>query len=93
MNHDVVKNEARSRYELEIDGRVVSFAEYVIDNGTITFTHTITQAAERGQGYAAIVVRAALEDARKKNLAVRPQCWYVAEFIDANAEYADLLSA
>ena len=93
MENGVINNEAGSRYELGIDGNIVSAAHYFIDGNTITFTHTITVAAQRGRGYAAIVVRAALDDARRRGLAVRAQCWFVADFIDAHGEYAALLSA
>jgi predicted GNAT family acetyltransferase len=37
-------------------------------------------------------VRFALDDVRSTNRRVAPQCWYVADFIAAHPEYADLAS-
>jgi hypothetical protein len=39
------------------------------------------------------LVLGALDDARAKGRRVLPYCWYVAEFIDANPEYQDLVAA
>ncbi|MBV8983070.1 MAG: N-acetyltransferase, partial [Acidimicrobiia bacterium] len=47
----------------------------------------------RGQGLGAEMVRGALDDTRSTGHQVVPACWYVAEFIDANPEYRDLLAA
>ncbi|HEY4331012.1 MAG TPA: GNAT family N-acetyltransferase [Ilumatobacteraceae bacterium] len=88
---EVVHDTERSRYELLVDGEPGAFAEYVLRGNTITFTHTVTEPARRGQGHAAIVVRRALDDARAANLSVVAQCWYVAQFIDLHPEYADLV--
>jgi uncharacterized protein len=89
----VAHDRERSRYELTVDGTVNAFAEY-IERGDITvFHHTVTNAAMRGRGLAAIVVRAALDDTRARGRMVDPQCWYVAQFIDAHPEYADLLAS
>jgi hypothetical protein len=38
-------------------------------------------------------VQGALDDARASGRRVLAHCWYVAEFIDANPEYRDLLAA
>ncbi len=83
----------RSRYELSIDGTVSAFAEYVERGDTTVFNHTVTNPAMSGRGLAAIVVRAALDDTRARGRTVDPQCWYVAQFIDAHPEYADLLAS
>jgi predicted GNAT family acetyltransferase len=93
VRHDI----ERSRYELVVDGRVVSRAEY--DDGddgggpVRTFTHTFTDPAHRGHGHAAVVVRAALDDTRDAGRRVEPACWFVREFIDAHPGYRDLLAS
>ena len=91
MEHTVIDNTAASRFELDVDGEVGSFAEYVVADGVMTFTHTVTEPHHRGNGLAAIVVRHGLDTARAANLRVVPRCWYVAEFIVEHPEYADLV--
>ena len=91
MQHTVIDNTAASRFELGVDGEVGSFAEYVVADGVMTFTHTVTVPHHRGKGLAAIVVRHGLDAARSANLRVVPRCWYVAEFIHEHPGYADLV--
>jgi predicted GNAT family acetyltransferase len=40
-----------------------------------------------------VLVAGALDDVRRSGRTVIPRCWYVAEFIDDNAEYGDLLAS
>jgi uncharacterized protein len=93
MAHEVRHNTAASRYELLLDGRVVAVADYRAEGDVLVFPHTEVEAARRGQGLGAELVRAALDDVRRSGRTVVPRCWYVAEFIDANPEYRDLLAA
>jgi predicted GNAT family acetyltransferase len=86
VHHD----EERSRYELEADGRFVGVADYHAEGDTLVFTHTQIADHLRGQGLGAILVGAALDDVRRSGRTVVPQCWYVADFIEAHPEYADL---
>jgi predicted GNAT family acetyltransferase len=44
-----------------------------------------------GRGLAKELVKHALDDARRRNLTVVPQCSFVASFIKRNPEYEDLL--
>jgi predicted GNAT family acetyltransferase len=92
MEPTVHRREDTDRYELIVGGTVASFAEFHDDDGTVTMPHTVTLAPFRGRGYAAMVVRAALEDILADGKTVVPSCWYVAAFIDANPEYQDLLA-
>jgi len=93
MTIDLRDNQDRSRYELSIDGRVVSVADYVVRGDSMIFPHTYTEPAHRGQGLAERVVQMALDDARRAGRTVVPQCWFVAEFIDDHPEYRDLVAA
>jgi predicted GNAT family acetyltransferase len=88
----VRRNAQRSRYELLVDGQVVGVADYRVDGDTWTFPHTEIARERRGQGLGAELVQAALDDVRRAGGTVVPLCWYVAEFIDTNPGYADLLS-
>jgi predicted GNAT family acetyltransferase len=90
MDHDA----ARRRYTLLVDGRPSSFAEYLPsgDGTTMVFHHTVTPTSDRGQGYAAELVRRALDDVRAAGRTVVATCWYVDQFIADHPEYQDLVS-
>ena len=93
MTHDVRHDPDRSRYELFVDGELVGVADYRLSrDGVATFPHTEIVGHQRGQGLGAVLVRAALDAERAAGHTVVPTCWYVAEFIDDNPEYADLLA-
>jgi predicted GNAT family acetyltransferase len=94
MSEPVVRdNPERSRYELVLGDDVVGIADYRVSGEQVTMPHTETDPAHRGQGYGAILVRGALDDVRRAGRTVVPACWYVAEFIGDNPEYADLVAA
>ena len=86
----VVHNRERRRFEAEVEGKT-AVLDYVESPGTIVFTHTYTPIGLRGRGIASQVVTAGLEYARAHSLAVVPQCWFVADFIDGQPEYEALL--
>lgn len=92
MQTQVRNAEERSRYELLIDGEVVGVADYQIDGDTVIMPHTEIEASRRGQGLGETLVRAALDDIRTTGRRVVPRCWFVRDFIEANADYADLRS-
>lgn len=90
----VVRNNAgASRYELVIDDRVVGVADYDDGGDVVVFPHTEIAADRRGNGLGAELVRFALDDMRARGRTVSARCWYVAQFIDENPEYRDLLAA
>jgi hypothetical protein len=90
---EVRNNPEKSRYELVVDAEVVGVADYRQQGDTLIFPHTQVKSSLRGQGLGARLVQAALDDARANGYRVMAHCWYVAEFIDANPEYQDLLVA
>ena len=79
------------RFSISVDGQRVGFAEFVDRDGRRIFPHTQVAPAFQGRGLATILVREALEATRSTGLKIVPQCWMVAEFIDKNPEFADLL--
>jgi predicted GNAT family acetyltransferase len=92
MPTEVRRNDERQRYELLLDGRVVGIADFHGDGDTLTFPHTVIDDDLRGKGLGAELVRHALDDVRARGKRVVPRCWYVAQFIDENPGYADLLA-
>ena len=89
----MTNNLSRSRYELHIDELVVGIADYWIDGDVVVIPHTEIERSRRGRGLGAILVKGALDDIREQGRTVIPQCWYVAQFIEENSDYADLLAA
>jgi uncharacterized protein len=93
MSPTVRDNPDRSRYELVEDDQVVGIADYVIDGDRVIMPHTVIDPARRGGGLGAVLVQGALDDIRKAGRTVVPRCWFVAEFLELNADYADLLAS
>ena len=88
-----------SRYEARLvpnDGPAnpaVAFAAYVRRPGAIVFTHTEVPPALEGRGVGSRLARDALDDARRRGLAVIPRCPFVAAYIRRHPEYRDLVPA
>ena len=86
----VTKNDRR--YEIEVDGTRVGFADYRVDGGVVTIPRTEVVDAYSGRGLAGELVRHALDDVRAQGLTVDPACPYVASWISRHPDYADLLA-
>ncbi|MEU4804434.1 GNAT family N-acetyltransferase [Actinosynnema sp. NPDC023587] len=83
----VSDNTAESRFEVFLDGRLGGFAEYALEPGRVTFTHT--EVAVEGKGLGSRLVRQALLSARERSLAVVPQCPFVRDYLDKHPELAE----
>jgi uncharacterized protein len=81
------------RYEITADGERAGFVTYRLSEGVISFLHAEVDPAQEGQGIGGRLVRDALDDARARGLTVRPVCPFVADYIERNPQYADLVSA
>ena len=82
-----------SRFEIRFDDQLAGVAVYRAEPGLLVFTHTEIDDAHAGQGRGSVLVRAALDSARERGLAVRPVCPFVRGYIARHAEYADLVPA
>jgi uncharacterized protein len=91
MSTDVRDNADESRYEIRVDGRVAGFSEYHVHGPDADFTHTQIGDEFGGQGLATRLIRAALDDARRRGWHVLPYCPFVKAFIAKNDEYLDLV--
>jgi predicted GNAT family acetyltransferase len=80
------------RYELRSGDELVGVLAYRLHGEVIRLVHTEVRPEFDGQGHAATLTRAALDDARSRGLAVRPDCPYVAAYIDKHPDYADLVA-
>lgn len=87
----VQENAGRSRYDASTDAGVVAgFAEYQDRDGVRVFTHTEVDDAFEGQGVGSSLARGALDDARERDLKVKPECPFIRGWIEKHPEYDDL---
>ena len=93
MDPTIRHNPERSRYEISLDGNVVGIADYYESGDSLVFPHTEIDAEMRGQGLGEQLVRAALDDVRATGRKIVPRCWFVAEFVELNPAYGDLVAA
>jgi predicted GNAT family acetyltransferase len=83
----------RSRFEIHVDGHVAGFAQYRMKSADlIVLTHTEIDDAYEGRGLGSTLVRAALDAARRRGLAVRPDCPFVRAYVARHPDdYLDLV--
>ncbi|MCO5994294.1 GNAT family N-acetyltransferase [Actinoallomurus rhizosphaericola] len=92
MTATVRDNPAADRFEIYEDGQRVGLAVYRLNGDRIAFTHTEVDPAFGGRGLARQLVTTALDDARRRGLAVLPFCPYVRKVIAENTDsYLDLV--
>ena len=92
MATDPVRNNTElSRFEMDTPAGV-AVADYRIGGNVITMYHTEVPVPVRGRSYGYHFVRGALNEARRLNLKVDPQCWFVREVIERRPEFQDLLA-
>lgn len=87
----VKNNTKESRFETTVD-EAVAVAQYELEPGIITFTHTEVPRELSGRGIANELARAGLDHARSEKLKVVAACSFIAKYIERNPEYQDLVS-
>lgn len=93
MTKDFSHEPDARRYVLRIDGEIIAVADYTISGNSISFHHTYTNPRERKHGYAAEIVKFAIDDVESTtSLRVLPMCWYVAQWFEKNPDRAGLLT-
>ena len=88
----ISKNESAGRYELRLGDRRVGLADFYRSGDVVVIPHTETSPEFGGRGLASRLVRYCLDDIREQRLRVEPACPFVAAYIRAHPEYADLLA-
>jgi predicted GNAT family acetyltransferase len=92
MDLSVDDNPTRQRFEVRLGGDLVGFAAYREREGVVAITHTEVNPSLRGRGIGGVLVGGALDRIRADGHLVRPVCWFVAEYIERNPGYADLVA-
>ena len=82
-----------SRFEIDLGDGQFAFADYLLRDDRIIFTHTEVPPSHGGQGLGTLLVRAALTSARERGLRVVPICPFFAAYIKAHEKEQDLLDA
>ncbi|MDE0701827.1 MAG: GNAT family N-acetyltransferase [Acidimicrobiaceae bacterium] len=93
MTHEVRNNPARQRYELIVEGRIASVADYQLDGTIVVVPHVETDPSLRGRGLADRLMRGMLDDLRTNEQSILPLCGFAAAFIRDHPEDADLLAS
>ena len=88
----LMNNEAGSRFELLIDGRVAAYIDYVDHGYALELTHTITEPEFRGRGLAGELVDFALTRIEAEEKRVIPTCSFVAERVTKKPEFTHLVA-
>jgi predicted GNAT family acetyltransferase len=81
----------RRRFEVRVGGELAGFSRYEMRDGAYAFLHTEVDPAFEGQGLGSRLVRAALEEMRRRGTAVLPYCPFVRSFIERHHDYLDLV--
>lgn len=91
MAIEIVDQSDRSRYEMSVDGALAGIATYRLGPGEITFIHTEVDRSFAGQSLGSRLAAHVLDDARARNLAVRPLCPFIRRYIRSHPEYQALV--
>ncbi|MFD8080244.1 GNAT family N-acetyltransferase [Kitasatospora sp. NPDC059722] len=90
MTLSVRDAEERNRFEAWVDDRMAGFAEYLRSDNLVVYPHTVVEPDFEGQGVGGALARAALDDARARNLPVLATCPFIKAWMIRHPEYTDL---
>ncbi|MGU3493610.1 GNAT family N-acetyltransferase [Xanthobacteraceae bacterium A53D] len=80
------------RYVLDLGPEAEAEMTFGRDGHIMTVDHTGVPYAFRGRGIAALLVEAAVADARAEGFRIRPLCSYVVAQFRAHPEWGDVLA-
>ncbi|GAA2415752.1 hypothetical protein GCM10010420_52250 [Streptomyces glaucosporus] len=83
---------AHGRFEARIGTALVGFADYLRTDGLVTYPRVVVSRPLRGRGIGDRLARAALDDARRRGLRVRPACEFIEKWIGLHPEYRELVA-
>ena len=82
---EVTHDEAAGRFETRVDGHTAELS-YRVDGGRILMAHTWVPAAIEGRGIGSALVRAAVDEAIRRDLTIVPVCSFVRSWLDRHPE-------
>ena len=89
----VHRNEAKSRFEIELGDGELAFAEYRLRDDRVIFPHTIVPPEFQNRGMASALAKTALDWTRAQGLKAVPACAFFEAYVKRHPEYQDLLPA
>jgi uncharacterized protein len=85
-------NEARERFELDVEGHT-AFVAYRKSPGAIMLVHTEVPPELGGKGVGSKLARATLDAVRAQARKLTVECEFIQSFMGKHPEYNDLLAA
>ena len=82
---EVVHDEAAGRFETQVEGHAAELV-YRVDGRRILMLHTWVPSAIEGRGVGSALVRAAVEEAGRRELTIVPVCSFVRGWLDRHPE-------
>jgi predicted GNAT family acetyltransferase len=82
---EVVDNHDASRFEIVIDGQVAELV-YHVNGRRLVLIHTGVPDELGGHGLGGVLVRAALDRARREELTIVPNCPYARHWLETHAD-------
>jgi predicted GNAT family acetyltransferase len=91
MTDNFSDNEARDRFELDVDG-TIAFVTYRKSPGAITLVHTEVPPELGGRGVGSKLGRATLDAVRAQGRKLSVECDFIRNYMTKHGEYNDLLA-
>lgn len=91
MQIEIFDNADGRRYKIHVDGELAGFVTYRLRSGLIELVHTEIDEEFEGRGLGSQLISFALDDARKRELAVLPFCPFVNDYMQRHRQYVDLV--
>lgn len=89
---DVTHAPDQLRYEARLDGELAGFAQYILTDDLVVFTHTEVDPRFEGRGVGSALARFALEDVRLGGTRkVLPMCPFIKGWIARHREFVPLV--
>lgn len=83
----VVRNDARSRYEVWVGDTRAGVATYRENDQSVTFIHTIVDEAFGGRGLGSALAAFALQDTVDRGKRIIPRCPFIREYLRGHHEF------
>jgi hypothetical protein len=88
----VERNDARHRYEAQIDGQLAGYLEYREREDEILLIHTETLEGFQGRGVASALARYAMDDVRARGVRAVALCPFLRSWLTKNPQYNDVVA-
>jgi predicted GNAT family acetyltransferase len=85
-------NASQHQFELRSGSQLAAIAQYRLQDGTVTFTHTEVLPGNEGKGLGSQIAKQALQEVQRRNMKVVAQCEFIAGYIGKHPEFAPLLA-